>query len=61
MRRIGPLALAVFLLPAAQRAEDFTLRMPAVKTALNIENQPIAVTVSGVISGGLGRQRGGSF
>jgi len=25
--------------------------MPAVKTALNIENQPIAVTVSGVISG----------
>jgi hypothetical protein len=44
------LAALVFLVPLL-RAEDLVLPIPPIRTSLNIQNQPIAVTVSGSISG----------
>ena len=47
--RTGVLAL-LCLLPAAA-AEDLVLSIPPIKTSMNVENQPVAITVSGSVSG----------
>ena len=49
MRRAGFLTL-LFLLPAAA-AEDLVLTIPPVKTSMSVQNQPVAITVSGSVSG----------
>ncbi len=41
---------------SASRDQDFTLRIPPVKTTLNVENQPVNITASGSITM-TGRQR----
>ena len=49
MRRAGFLTL-LFLLPAAA-SEDLVLTIPPVRTSMNVQNQPVAITVSGSVSG----------
>jgi hypothetical protein len=49
MRRAGFLTL-LFLLPAAA-AEDLVLTIPPVKTSMNVQDQLVAITVSGSVSG----------
>jgi len=49
VRRTSFLAL-LCLLPAAE-AENLVLTIPPVKTSMNVENQPVAITVSGSVSG----------
>lgn len=51
MRRAGFLAL-VSTLPLLSLAEDLTLTIPPVRTSLSVQNQPVAITVSGSVSGG---------
>lgn len=46
------LALAVPALSAPARNEDFTFRIPPQRIPLNIENQPITIVASGIISVG---------
>lgn len=46
------LALVVQGLSAPARNEDFTFKIPPQRTSLNIENQPITITASGIISVG---------
>ena len=46
------LALVVQALSAPARNEDFTFRIPPQRISLNIENQPITIAVSGIISVG---------
>ena len=43
--------LTLLLLLSANAAEDLVLTIPPVKTSMNVQNQPVAVTVSGSISG----------
>jgi hypothetical protein len=41
-------ALVIAMAPLS--AEDFTFKIPPIKTSLNVENQPITITTSGMIS-----------
>jgi hypothetical protein len=48
------LAFVVQAFSAPARNEDFTFRIPPQRISLNIENQPLTVAASGIISVGLG-------
>jgi hypothetical protein len=51
MRRARSLVLVFLALLSPAAAEDLMLTIPPVRTSLNIQNQPIGVTVSGFVSG----------